>query len=350
MDMKSGRAREASEIVRYKKAALVGRLMLGQLDGPMDAVSVEEFLRKPRKELIAERERLRLFLRGEIESFCRENFESLGSEGLADLYDVISAHGSEWFVSAAEFEKDFGRFKGGVLRGAPPHCTVRISPWGLQTEFPEHHLIRDLAVFLNEAINIEEHSLTPYRTGSWKEQKQQNTRPEIAELIRRRNASFRACVLSCFNLVEAYINGLAWSYVQTHDISGLTEKNQNTLTESKGFVSIVDKLIRVPALVTGQNVGPLHQTREPLKTFVEITKPHRDAIVHASPFAAPQKFGGYDKLAALYDLDMVTVRKAVDVTIDMVRILHRFVGGTADEPEWFLPRATDGKFVFPPPR
>lgn len=350
MNTKSGRAREASEIVQYKKAALVGRLMLGELDGPIEAVSVEEFLRKPRKELLSERDRLRVSLKGEIAKFCRANFENAQPEDLAGLYDVIFAHNSEWYVPVTQFEKDFGRLKPGVLRGAPPHCTVRISPWGLQTEFPGHHLIRDLAVSLNEAIKIEEHSLTPYRTKSWREQKEESTRPEIADLIRRRNANWRACVLSCFNLVEAYINGLAWSYVQSHDISRLTEKNQNVLTESKGFVSVVDKLIRVPALITGQSAGPLHQTREPLKSFVEIVKPYRDAIVHASPFAAPQKFGGYDKLTKLYDLDMRTVRRAVDVTIDIIKVVHGFIGGTAVEPQWLIPRGADGRFIFPAPK
>jgi hypothetical protein len=348
MDTRSGRQREALEIVRYKKAALVGRLLLGELDGPMESISIEEFLGKPRKELISERDALRGSLRGEIARFCKRNFESMEPEDLAKLYDVVFEHRSEWFVPLTEFEQEFGRLKPGVLKSAPPHSTVRISPWGLQTEFPEHHLIRDLAISLNEAIQIEEHSLTPYRTKTWQQQKEQSTRPEIADLIRRRNANLRACVLSCFNLVEAYIDGLAWDYVQTHDISGFSEKNQNVLTESKSFVNIIDKLIKVPALVAGRVEGPLHQTRVPLKSFIEIIKPHRDSIVHASPFAAPEKFGGYDKLSKLYDLNLTTVREAVEITIALMEVIHVFAGGIGELPGWFLPRLPDGRFVFLP--
>jgi len=348
MDAKSGRQREALEIVRYKKAASVGRLLLGELNGPMEPVSVQQYIDKPRKQLISERDSLRTSLRGEIAKFCRNNFESVDPEDLVKLYDVLFEHQSEWFVSLTEFEREFGRFKSGVLKGAPLHATVRISPWGLQTEFPEHHLIRDLAVSLNEAIDIEEHRLTPYRTKSWRERKELGTRPEIADLIRRRNANLRACVLSCFNLIEAYINGLAWDYVQMHDISGLTEKNRNVLTESKGFVNIIDKLIKVPALTTGRETGPLHQTRDPLKSFIEIVKPHRDAVVHASPFTAPQKFGGYDKLSKLYDLNLHTVREAVEITIALTKAIHQFVDGTTALPLWSLPRAADGKFVLLP--
>src|SRR5271157_6373649 len=124
-----------------------------------------------------------------------------------------------------------------------------------------------LAGSLNEAIEIEEKHLTLYRTKVWREREQQETRSEIADLIRRRNASQRSCILSCFNLVEAYINGLAWDYAHSRDISNLSKNNRDVLTESERPVNIVTKLIRIPALVTERNTGPLHQTRDPLKSF-----------------------------------------------------------------------------------
>jgi hypothetical protein len=44
MDIRSGRRREASEIVQCKKAAAVGRLLLGELDGPMEPITIEQYL------------------------------------------------------------------------------------------------------------------------------------------------------------------------------------------------------------------------------------------------------------------------------------------------------------------
>jgi len=348
MTVKTGREREAAEIVRYKKAAAVGRLLLGELDAPMEYVSIDDYLRKNRRDLISERDKLRESLRGEIAKFCRNNFENIGPEDLGKLYDVLVEHGSTWFVPLTVFEREFGRFKPGVLKGAPLHSTVHISPWGLQTEFPEQHLVKDLAVLLNEAIEIEEGRLTRFRTRSWGENKEAKARSELADLLRRRNAYHRACVLSCFNLMEAYINGVAWDYVQEHGISGLSEKNRNVLTEAESLVNIVTKLIRVPALVAGRESGPLHQTRDPLKSFIEIVKPYRDAIVHASPFAAAQRFGGYDKLSKLYALNLSTVRKAVDVGVDMIKQIHQFIGGRGELPPWFLPRSSDGNFIIVP--
>jgi hypothetical protein len=341
-----GRQREALEIVRYKKAAAVGRLLLGELTGPMEPISIDRYLTKPRKELTLERDVSRTSLRGEIAKFCRNNFENIEPEDLVKLYDLLFEHHSVWFLPLTEFERDFGRFKPGVLKGAPLHSTIHISPWGLQTEYPEHSLVRDIAVSLNETIDIEEHRMTAYRTKTWQEKKEQKTRSEIADLIRRRDANQRACVLSCFNLIEAYINGLAWDYVQTHDISNLSKDNRNVLTEADRPVSIVNKLIRIPALTKGRDASPLHQTRDPLKSFVEIVKPYRDAIVHASPFAASDKFGGYDKLSKLYELELKTVRRAVDVTVSLIREIHQFIDGSGDLPTWFPQRAEDGTFLL----
>jgi hypothetical protein len=346
MRIQSGRQREASEIVRYKKAAAVGRLLLGELDDPMEPISVEQYINKPRRDLASQRDAARAFLRGEVAKFCRNNFENVEPESLAKLYDVVLEHGSNWFIPLTDFEKDFGKFKVGVLKGAPLHSTIHISPWGLQTEFPEVHLLKDLAGSLNEAIEIEEKQLTPYRTKTWREWKQQQAKSEIGDLIRRRNASQRTCILSCFNLIEAYINGLAWDYVHTHDISNFLQKNRDVLTESERPVNIVTRLIRIPALVTGRNAGPLHQTRDPLKSFIEIVKPYRDAIVHASPFAAPEQFGGYDKLSKIYDLDLTTVRTAVDVTVALIKEIHRFVDGGSEMPPWFLERTDEGQFIL----
>ncbi len=344
--MDSGREREAAEIVRYKRAAAVGRLLLGELNAPMEPIFVEQYLDRPRKDLKAEREAIRSYLRDEIAKFCRSNFEDIRPEDLAKLYEPLFERGSIWYLPLTDFLRDFGRFKTGVLKGAPLHATVHISPWGLQTDFPEHHLMRDLAVSFNELVEIEEHRLTSYRTKTWREKKEQKTRAEIADLVRRSETNQRTCVLSCFNLIEAYVNGLAWDYVQTHDISGLSRDNRNVLTESERPVNIIDRLVKIPRLVAERDEGPLHQSRDPLKSFIEVVKPYRDAIVHASPFAAPERFGGYDKLSKIYELNPSTVRRAVDITIAIIGEIHCFIGGNGDLPVWVLPRKDDGTFVI----
>lgn len=344
--MDSGRKREAEEIVLYKRAAAVGLLLLGDLDGPMDSISIEQYLNKPRKYLRAEREAIRKSLCGKIDKFCRENFENINPEDLAKMYELLMEHGCTWYLPLSDFSRYFGGFKQGVLRGAPLHATIHISPWGLQTDFPEHHLMKDLAISFNEVVEIEEHCLQPFRNRTWHDIKEKGTRVAIADLIRRSEANQRACILACSNLIEAYINGLSWDYVQTKDISSLSKENQNVLTESERPVNIIDKLIKIPRLVAERDTGTLHQTRDPLKSFIEVIKPYRDAIVHASPFAAPEKFGGYDKLTKIYTLNLSTVRQAVDITFAIIGEIHSFTGGNGELPIWVHPRNDDGTFII----
>jgi hypothetical protein len=343
--IKSGREREAAEIVRFKRAAAVGRLLLGELDGPMEPIFKDQHMMRRRSDLRAERDAIREYLRSEVAKFCRQNFENVEPEDLAKWYKPIFEHESNFHLPLIDFTRDFGKFRTSVLNGSPPHSTVHVSTWGLQFDFPERHLMHDLATTFNEAVKIESR-LIPYRTKTRREQKQQKTRAEIADLIRRENVSQRACILSCFNLIEAYINGIAWDYVQLHDISGLSKDNRNVLTESERLVNIIDKLIKIPRIVTEREESPLHQTRDPLKSFIDIVKPYRDSIVHASPFAAAEKFGGYDKLRKLYDLNLTTVSLAVDITITLIKDIHKFINISSDAPIWILSRSQEDGFIF----
>lgn len=172
--------------------------------------------------------------------------------------------------------------------------------------------------------------------------KEIETRRLVADLQRQGAASRRSCVISCFNLLEAYINGIAWAYVQKNDISALSNKKQEILTEGQG--SILDKLVRIPQIVKNQLTGPLHQASDPLKTFKEMIKPFRDSIVHASPFSASERYGGYDKLSKIYELSIITVNVAIDNTIEIISKIHQFVGGRDLFPQWVLARKDDGSF------
>lgn len=335
-----GREREAREIVRYLRAAEVGRLLAGKLTGPMERIFDEQYLGKPRRELRERRSAIRAYLRSEIERLCRSNFENIKPEDLARLYEPLYARGSSWRLPLTEFIELLGQPKEGVLKGAPLHSTISLSYlWGLQTEYPEMHLVRDLAYSFNRAVEAES-GLKEYE--KMPSSKAKTKKVQIAKRVRQGTFHRRMCVLSCFNLVEAYINGLAWTYVQTHDISGLSGRKQKVLTE--GQTSILDRLVRIPQIITGRSPGPLESDREPLSVFRDTIKPFRDSIVHASPFAAPKRFGGYEKLSKVYELNLETVRQTVEMTLDIIGRIHRFVGGKGALPQWIPARSEDGTF------
>src|SRR5690606_5577815 len=227
-----GRAREAAEIVRLRRAAAVGRLMLGELHAPLDEIDQEHYVTKPRRELKAELAALRSSLKNELRKFCRQNFVNVSPEKLGDLYEDIRAHDSQYRLPLHEFIKRVGEPCSNVLNGAPAHATICISPWGLQTEFPEMHLARDLALSYNDALDAED-VRGGHGTVSWRKAKDEDFRRPLAATLSRGKFSMRMCLLSCFNLTEAFINGIAWEFVQSGGAAGLSRNQQDLLTKGQ---------------------------------------------------------------------------------------------------------------------
>lgn len=340
--IEQGRAREAAEIVRLRRAAAVGQLMLGELDGPLKDIRIERYLAKPRRELKAEVAALRSSLRSELRKFCHENFVDVNPEQLGDLYEDIIAHNSQYRLPLHEFVDRIGQPQPKVLNGAPSHATIQLSPWGLQTEYPEMHLARDLAISYNDALAAEKERGSHSHI-SWLKVKETEVRRSLAAALNRGKYSMRMCLLSCFNLAEAFINGIAWEFVQTVEISRLSKTQQDLLT--KGQASLLEKLAKVPAIVKGCDRGPLTINQDPLAAFRDLVKPFRDSIVHASPFSAPERFGGYDKLARVYELEMPTVTNAVHLTLQIITAIHEYLNLGSGLPAWMPSRGGDGCFI-----
>jgi hypothetical protein len=339
--MKSGREREVNAIVAHERAVEVANLLLGKLNGPMRRIFPEEYLSLPRNQLRFGKASLRNGRAEELEGFCQRNFGTDDSSGLARLYEKLFACGSQLRLPLKELAVLIGQPQEGVLRGAPRHSTISISPWGLQTEYPEMHLVRDMAVAFNSAVALDV-EIRRQEGMPWVKAKQAAIKKQMAQLNTRASFYRRMCLLSCFNLVEAYINGIAWEFADRHDISDLSKNKQDLLTS--GQASILEKLVKVPEIVADRSSGPLTQDKDPLKTFKEIIKPFRDSIVHASPFSAPMRFGGYDKLSKVYELTLATMRSTVDLTVEIVGRIHQFLGGDGVCPQWLPPRSADGMF------
>ena len=340
--MKTGRNREVDTIVAHDRAVEVANLMLGKLDGPMKCISADDYIKKPRRELKAGNADVRR-QQAKIETFCRENFRCATVGKLADFYERVHRQGSQYSLPMQEFVKAVGEPCDGRLKGAPLHSTIRISPWGLQTEYPEMHLCRDLAISFNKTVELKaELDNIEGRGLRWSDAKKK--KPKIAGAQSKMKYSMRMSLICCFNLLEAYINGVAWRFRQVQDIQGLSEKRRKTIEGDQ--TSILDKLVKVPRIVSGREDSPLAVDRPPLSVFRDMIKPFRDSIVHASPFSAPERYGGYDKLSKIYDLEFGTVSEAVHVTIEIIGVIHRFLGDDGECPKWLPHWRADGQLIL----
>jgi len=334
------RDKEVAEIVFYERAVEIANLMLGKLDRNIKRIFPEDYQDLPRKNLRAGKADIKGKWR-EVENFCRDNFEGASPKNIAALYEPLYSHRGKYRLPLIEFIRIVGKPLEGRLKGAPLHSTVCLSPWGLQTEFPEAHLVLDIAFAYNAILKLKaDIDEVEARKLSWSDAKKE--KDEIAQKQSEMKYNMRMCLICCFNLIEAYINGIAWEYVKTKGTSSLSE-NQRKMIEGDQ-TSILEKLVKIPRIIAGRDSSPLNKEEPPLSEFRDIIKPYRDSIVHASPYSAPEKFGGYDKLSKIYELNPDIVKRAVDISLEIISKIHKFVGAEREFPQWIPTRNSNGLF------
>lgn len=212
-----------------------------------------------------------------------------------------------------------------MVAGFPTHCTVVFSLWGLQIKFPEDILSKDIYEAINTAHEAYAERL--------KHRLDRSKKDEFAKLERKCDHAARSCILSCFNLIEAYLNGIAWDFAQDDDaLASLSNRKQKLISDT-GHVALRNKILKYPTIVSGQPLWD--ETADAVAAFLDVFKPFRDSLVHPSPFSAPEKFGGYDKLKKLYLFGYAQAHIGVKIIADLIVQIHRHINGeTEGHPVW----------------
>lgn len=329
----SGREREAKMIRQANRAAAVGRLMLGEFNSWQEFLGADvlDLENLPRRQLKSGKTDVKRRLSSEIRSFCTKNFRGMTENKLSLLYEDIKAfRGLE--TPLKNFEEKYARVNSKVLKGNPAHLTISISLWGLKFRFPEDELSKNLVVALQLIVQAQE-ELEKYRKSKHREL--EKNREQIAFFMRQKTFGAHSAILYSFNLMEAYLNGLAWDYLNSHAISALSNRKKKLL-EDAFSVSIREKLEKYPRIIAEKELWDVQENKETLNAFLDVIKPFRDSLVHPSPFSAPEKFGGYDKLRLLYRIDFDTGLLTANLLVLLVEVIHSHIYIEVDNlPEWF---------------
>lgn len=329
MNQLSRRNKEASIIRQANRAAAVGRLMLGKMRNWIEFLEADQvdLNTLPRRQLKSGKADVKRRLSTELEKFCKKNFKGMTQRRLSDMYEEIKAfRGLE--MPLLEFERRFAPIHEDVLKGDPAHLTVSISLWGLQFRIPEADLAKDIMEAVDLAANAQE-QLRQFEASPHAELLRNQTK--IASLVRKKMFASRSGVITCFNLMEAYLNGIAWDYLRTADTTGLSNRTLKLLEDSS-TASIREKLHKYPEIIAG--TSPWSMDDADLAQFLDVVKPFRDSLVHPSPFTAPEKFGGYDKLRLLYRTDKETTDLAASSTAKLVLKIHKHIRPGKPLPSW----------------
>ena len=187
-----GRNKEVAEIVEFDRAVEVGRLFLGKLTSPLRRIFPEDYESLPRKNLKLGKHSIRGPEGKEMVEFYRQNFTGKNFKAFASIYEALYENDSQLRLPLTEFIEKIGKPKSGNLKDAPLHSTVDISPWGLQYEHPELHLVKDLEVAYNEVLDIEK-EIKKYEGKNFSSIK--SDRSKIAKLQRKLNFVQRMTLL-----------------------------------------------------------------------------------------------------------------------------------------------------------
>jgi hypothetical protein len=156
-------------------------------------------------------------------------------------------------------------------------------------------------------------------------------RLDIASLLQRKMFAVRSAILCSFNLMEAYLNGLAWDYIQKGSTINLSN-NQRRLLEDTTSVSIREKLKKYPQILTGRELWD--EPDQEFDGFIDVFKPFRDSLVHPSPFSTPEKFGAHDKLRLFYRLDQDSAVATAYLLVRLIQRIHHHSYPNAKLPAW----------------
>ena len=239
MKISTGRQRDAQLIRQANRAAAVGRLFLGEIRNwqeflDADTVDLEGL---PRRQLKSGRADARDRLSQEIKAFCSRNFEGMTQSRLSKIYEEIKAYrGIE--LPLVEFEPRFARVRREVLQGSPTHSTVCVSLWGLQYGCStEHELAKDVLTGPVSLCVETQAELKKYEgLGQYANCDAAMTK---LEFFCEKKASLRGRGHRVsLNLIEAYLNGLAWDFIRVQGTNGLSDPQEKS---ARRFVVCVDR-------------------------------------------------------------------------------------------------------------
>lgn len=267
----------------------------------------------------------RATLRPEIDSFCRKNFNGMSIQALSCLFERIQ-EGLGIRMPLVDFEAEFAPFRAPTIGSTPRHATVSISLWGLQFEFPEDHFAKDI----RHAYTIaDDTSAELRRLKSLTQQAARKRKDEISKLIQNNNFAKRVIVVQSICLIECYLNGLAWDYLQRHSNLSSLSKNSRKLLEDRN-ANFRDKLLKYQEIIFNESI--IGENSEIIIFILGVMKPFRDAMMHPSPFSHPSDFGGITKLDRIYNLSDDDARRAAKTAFEFVSRFEQKRNGKI--PKW----------------
>jgi hypothetical protein len=228
-----------------------------------------------------------------------------------------------------EIEQAFGSLVFRRYMECPPYAQVIVQGlFGAAIRHPEYHLARDLALHMNLLLDSE---IIIKR----KEESKLNTCSEINQTLAR------SVILTCYNLLEAFINGLVAASAFEFPNITIQARNKLLIPDRKRS-ALRFRFEDVPAILTNNPDAILPYKSTVIDPLFSNHKWRRDSFVHCEPGAEPDRFGKV-KEDLFHDTEIPIVRETVELTVKSIRIIWKLLY-KCEGPRWLQNPDTDGRF------
>jgi hypothetical protein len=222
-------------------------------------------------------------------------------------------------------------------RKVQPHALVVIDLEGEDRDLylPEGSLYEDMCFSFNQGWESRDEAWNP---------KKERTKAQVKAHIFYK----RATIISAYNFVECYFNGLAFDFLATAQRS-VSQVDRDLLSEwdstkkRQKYVKFRDKLIQYPKIILKRKTPPFAESScPPMATLLSCIN-FRDAVVHNTP--KPNLNDEFSvKVKDLIEVHFGDAIKIVDAAVELVLLVDKTVNQGRYDITWLLPRTAKGPF------
>lgn len=218
-----------------------------------------------------------------------------------------------------------------------PHVLVNIDLEGEDRDLyvPEGSLYEDMCFGFNKAWETKEIKWSPHK---------QSSKADVKGHV----FYTRASIVSAYNFVECYLNGLAFDFLTTAQ-RRLSITDADTLSEwdsqrnKQKFVKFRDKIIQYPKIILNRQNPPFTESSCPPMATLLSSINYRDAVVHNTP-KANMAGDAIPKIRDLIELRIADATRIVDAAVELVILVDKTVNQGRYDISWLLTRTKEGPF------
>lgn len=236
--------------------------------------------------------------------------------------------------SVKEFESKFSRLKFIIEDYHPSYTKLVIQGFhGMAYRFPEWHFITDLKfyynLFIDETNSINKTDLDRLSGNLF------NPKLYCTE---EQQALGRIIIITCFNLLECFINGIALDYINNEKSDPKKiEKLEKKLDKN---IPLKQRLGIISSIINGSQI--LDVNKSPFKELFDIYKPHRDSIIHCNS-SEEIYVSNKTKEFFMFEINEDQIKELVTLTEAIICMIWNEVH-KQDRPWWFSKKNKEGKY------